>query len=656
MKRMKSTIPQLYQFKHRKNTLIVANTVLIILQIIAMGICFLYVCTNFVKWNLLNSEMKYISFLYRENFMNVLCFVLSIILFFPRPKKWTVQITALKKAIKYLEQANRLDFQENLIEKAKSFITDVDIVYEKKKVGEKNKIEPHENRMVMRRNLIILGIIGISALTLVLIFVFKWNIPQVASVDLIIGYGLVMYEAHYYQIVLKRSGISLMSEKYKDIVKEEEDNQQLYRFCQKICHMKADRYANYCLVLQIATSVTNIIAILITIMDNAGSADFKKLFALEFSNINAIVAAFFMVISIVLFFVGIYFENKIETEIMELKEYEMVKYTEKNYDYLVENVYNKTVGKNIFSRKALDFGRASYDFSNDMLVGVCIRQENCYVPISCMHTMRDSFPGRIPRYKLTAFIVWLCGFCSYVWGKANIGNIIPVTIFSLAVYCGLVIINAVKAWSEKQEWILFEKELQYKGLLTNNKSVKGDFLKFFLRNSIIMLFLIGISILNKTLSQNIIIISICVLAGTIVMGIIGEMLINRQKTIIVFEISRFWNTVILVLLGLLYSIVQYAFDKITIYECIVVIIIIPIFVHMVLCYCNYLDKKKSVTKLPAEVVFLIINWCNVFMMLFWSEHLQNRGIELVVIWLYVIYIALILGYTCYAALNREKVD
>lgn len=450
---------KLFRFEHRSKFLKAIELLLKLLQIAGMLVCFSYVLFNYseMEWQDIPFGTKYATFLIKKDYMDVICFVISILLGFSRPDWLSKQIIALDMAIGYLKasKGGKLpSYKEMAINIAEQYITEVEVAADKKQ--SKEEIEPHEKRMVFRRRMIIGGIIGLSVLTIVLFF-FGWNIPQIASIDLLLGYAMVMIEAYYYQVELKKAGIETFSDSHKAIITTREGRRQRYKCCQKICYMKRDRLLNYCLVLGVATTATNIVSVVVTILDVSGNVDFQKLFALQIKSVNGLVAVFFAIASFVLYAVECVVTKKWQKSIFELGAIMETRYSKANLEELEKQfIVPKT---NLFSLLALDKGRGTYDYNNDALVNKYIKHEKIFIPAGCMLTVEDSISGRLPRYKLTALITWLCLFCYFVWAKMDILNIFYVTVAAIAVFDIMVVVNTFRLCRCHKDWLIYEAEM-----------------------------------------------------------------------------------------------------------------------------------------------------------------------------------------------------
>lgn len=468
--------------KHRYYVLCIKEMGLIVLQTIGMVGCALFVLSNFCNWTIgdLVINTGYYRFVLNRDYLSPLCLVVSILLAIPRPANLQNEINLLRLAIKYLVRRKYTFSVENeIIKLAETCITDVDTAYQKKKEGRENELGPHEKRMYLRNKMIVFGIPSISMLTFLLIWVFGYTVPQIVAIDMAIGYAMVLLESTYYQKQLKLAKIAVMSEEHKCIIEPTFVQEQQYKFYQKVFYMEADRYSNYCLVLGVASSMLNILAILLTLLDSTANDDLKKLFAIDSIEVNAEISVIFMVISIVFFLLDILFNFYFGPKIMEAKIKGNVEYSEENYrvleeawdnknnvkDTLLHNVLGDYIAEfllkpfrpfnTIFSHNALDISRGKYDYNNDSLI-----EKKGKIPAVCMSTVEDSFPGRVPRFKLTAFVVWVFLFCFLVWGKADAAYLIPISLVSLILYDVIVMFFAVLTWNEKQNWLLFEKEME----------------------------------------------------------------------------------------------------------------------------------------------------------------------------------------------------
>ena len=488
---------RLLQFKHRYYSLFIKELVRIMIQMLGMVICALYVFANFFEWKIQDIfiHLGNASIFIENDYFNVICLVISIFLLISRPQKAREAITELRLALGYIKNGiTGSDYQKIIISKAETYISEVDMAYGKKKTGHEDDIEPHEKRMVFRKWMIIISIPAISILTTVMIFVFNLNVPQAASLDLLIGYLLVIYEAHYYQIQLKKDDIQVMTEKYKNILVKGEYKEEFYKYIQKICYMRADRLSNYCYVLGVAGAALNLISILITILETSTKKEFfQRLFALEVSKINLDIALTFTILSFLFFFVDLFVQLWIEPQIKEFKVYTIMPYSAENYLHL-QNIYknNLMYGK-LFSRRTLDWARGIYDYNNDALVRKYYRGEDVSVPLDCMFTVESAYPGRIPRYKLTVLILWLCSFCWFVWSGKDILCIIDITIIAFVLYDIILVINLALLWNKENKWLSYQKDIENVYTLNKPKEMKWDMLRYLFYHSIAILFMVVVS-------------------------------------------------------------------------------------------------------------------------------------------------------------------
>lgn len=620
----------LIQLRHRYNQLRISELFLIFLQIIGIGICTLYVIANFfnISGNDYLLQMTYFTFYFKYDYLNAICLFISVILMFSRPFALSCKINELRLAIKYLENEasfGSTEFQRKVIERTKSYITDDDKEYQKRKTKEKETIEPHEKRMALRHKMIVLGIPGISILTGSLIFGLGWNVPEVVVVDLLIGYGLVIYEAYFYQKELKNKEAVVFSDKHKQMILPENKQKGMEKefiYYKKICYMTHDRLANYGLVLDVASKATNILAILITILDTVGNTDFQRLFALSNPNINNWLSLIFMIASIIFFFADVVYKNKVTLEQIELEGCIGMEYTLENLQYL-ENKLAKKWNKDIFSRDALDIGRALYDFNNDLLVRSCFKKSQDTIPVSCMFTVERAFSGRIPRYKLTVLILWLCGFCGIVWGTEKWNNIIPVSIVALVLYDIILIVNAICLWNKEKEWIAFEKMQDERYHLNLVRTVKWDFYKEMSLHilAIVVLMYMQLLVNSKIIGVETFFIFIVITLGIGTAGYIGGRI---KLNISVNKRFVFWGSLSLIAIGVMQSIVQYvsAYEGVRGYNILFSMIVLPLLIWSLGKYSENISSVEEINRLniPWSLFACIVNAIIVCLLVYWFEN------------------------------------
>lgn len=668
------------QVKHRYNILVCIESFLIFLQTVGLLLCFTYVVSVYLLFELpdipVSTGAYHLNI--KSNDMNVICMIISVLLIFSRPKGLKDKRIKLKLAKKYLEKnGEKADFQKDIIEKSRNIITDVDRYYQKKKDKKtKEKIVPHEKRMVLRQRMILLGIPGISILTAVLIFGFGWNVPQTASIDLIIGYFLVIFEAQYYQILLKKEGVKIFSDMHRDMIEEgvkkgfvckkliergnekkkskrerfyEKQKEQQYerqiaeqrefqlemqklefKCYQKICFMTKDRKTNYCMVFGVAALAMNFLSLIITFLDSTQNLDFMKLFALPISSVNNKIALFFAIISIIFFTVDIILQNKHEADIYELDAKSNMEYSSKNYGILKDEVQNM-MDKNLFSRSTLDVGRGIYDFNNDQLVKKCIQKEkNVYIPVSCMFTVEKSFPGRVPRYKLTALIFWLCAFCAFVWGRANLKSLVPISIGSIVIYDTLLVVNGILLWSRQKEWRVFEKEIEKYSKWNLFKSVNQDFVNLFLIHSAIISFLACIWII---MCGSKLYVTLLLLVGIIsIVSVLGCSMKLCAKDFPNSKKSRTCTWVVVCVLGIMQNILQYVTMGKTngLHHVVTSLLIILLLISACNRYYETISRNGKRLIIPINLSMLLLNGSCILGMLYWCYRPQEEfsGISL----------------------------
>lgn len=667
----------LTQVKHRYYILVCIEIILIFLQAIGLLLCFAYIVSVYLGYKLpdipVSTGAYHLSI--KAEDMNVICIVISVLLIFSRPKGLKEKRITMNLAKNYLEKnEEKADYQESIIENSKSIITDVDRYYQKKKDKKsKEQILPHEKRMVMRQRMIALGIPGVSILTAVLIFGFGWNVPQTASIDLIIGYSLVIFEAWYYQILLKKEGVEMFSDLHRVMIeegvkkglickklvvrrnekkmskkerfyerqKEQQNEKQIaeqkafqeeikkleYTCYQKICYMTKDRKINYCIVFGVAALAMNFLSLIITFLDSTQSIDFKELFALPISSVNNKIALFFAVFSIVFFLVDLYFQNKFEPQVLELEAIGNMQYSEKNYIFLKKEV-QKMMDKKIFSRSILDVGRGIYDFNNELIMKRIQKEKNVYIPVSCMFTVEKSFPGRIPRYKLTVLIFWLCAFCAFVWGKANLKSLVPISMGAIVIYDILLIVNAILLWSRQKKWRVFEREIESYSNWNLFKSVSQDFVKLFLFHSVIISFLACIWLIICGAK---VYFTLLFFAGFIsLISVLGCSMKLYAKGFPDSKNSRICVLALVCLLGILQSALQYAtMGKMNgLHHIITSLLIIPLLVSACSRYYEKISKDRKSLIIPINLIMLLLNWSCVVWMLYWCYRPKREFSEI----------------------------
>ena len=601
---------QLNQMRHRYRMLLAKDMGLMLFQIMGIAICAYYVymsCMGFqIKGFEVNVGNQILQF--KSGYMKVLCFILSIFLLLSRPKLIRERITDLKLAIKYISSGEELaSYQEMLVTLAESYIEEVDVAYSKKKSGQVDKIEPHEKRMVFRWWMIVLSIPVISILSAILVFICGMNIPQMAAVDLLIGYILVICEAHYYQVVLKKAGIFVLMENHKKIIVNQEIKEESFYLYQKICYMKADRLSNYCKVLGVASATMNLISILITILQESKNADMQSLFALDIGDINSVIAIIFMVLSILFFIADFVVQYFIEPSIRELSINTQIPFSEENYEKLHKKYNAELKQDTLFSRKSLDWARGMYDYNNEAMVRKYCRNEDIKVPINCMFTVESSYPGRIPRYKLTALIAWLCSFLYFVWAEKDLNCIIPISIFSIFLYDVLIVYNMVKLWNNNHKWLAYEKALENEVQLSISWDIKWDVLDSLLAHAGIAMCLF---VLFQKNNYNYVI-SILLIVLIIIFIVLGKFFNKNKKD---WEVNIFlkWCQVIHMVLGVTICIFQYIFERGTERVCAQILLIGLIFGGLQLLMSFYKRMQDSVEgrdiTCPVPCIILIIVW------------------------------------------------
>ena len=675
----------LLQFQHRYYTLSIMEYGLITLQAIGLTICFLYVLFIFLQYPLPDIPLPVMAYKLsiKAEYMNVLCFIVSIFLAFPRPKWVKEQRFKLSLGIEYLREGDKekASYKKDIIDEAATFVTEVDQYYQKKKQNtRKEKIVPHEKRMVMRKGMITVGIPAVSVLTAVLIFLFGWNVPQVAVVDLILGGGLVIAEARYYQYLLKKEGICMFSEnqirlidegvqeevsnanviqvhktgkqiskkrrfyenqkkqKYKKQLERKRNfelriREQKYQCYQKILYMKMDRKSNYCMVFGVASSVMNILSITITILDSTQNLDFKRLFALKVSAVNNIVSLLFAVLAAVFFIVDIIFQHFHEKDIYVLKAQINMKYSEVNFETL-QNKVRAMIENSIFSRYALDVGRGIYDFNNDQLIRkYCCKEKDVYIPVNCMFTVEHAYPGRIPRYKLIVLIFWLCCFCIYVWGKAKISNLISISLLSMLFYDFILAVMAILLWVGEREWITYEKKQELYSEWKLFRNVKQEFIKQFLLHSCIIMFLGCFFVVgkNNTIPYAMVLLFL-IFIGLSFWGCHGK---TCAKEVKLSKTTKIVWLVMIEVIGILQNILQYVtMGRLNeLHRIVTTVIIIPIFIGIIMKYHERIvkNKKDSQGAMHMNAMILLANWICTFLTAYWYLYYRGEFPEILLI-------------------------
>lgn len=650
------------ELRYRYHILLMKEMGLVFLQMVGMGCCTLYVLCNFYGWEIgdFTINTTYYTFIFRGDYLSPLCLVLSVLLVIPRPADLIYKINILRSAIKCLTRKKNIsDSEENTIRVAKTFITDIDRAHQKKKEGRDNEIKPHEKRMVLRKRMIIFGIPGLVILTFILIGLLGFTFPQIIAVDMVLGYTMVLYESFYYQTQLKEAHVSVMTKYHKEIICPEMIQEQQYEFYKKIYFMEADRYSNYCLVLGVVSSILNLLAILLSLLDASDNYDLKRLFAIDSISVNTEISVIFMGASIAIFLFDLLLNFLLGPQIVELEAKQGMGYSTKNYkaikedwdrkingtDTMVHNIFGEQVGEflfkpfspanSTFSRSALDVSRGRYDYNNDVLV-----EAKNKIPVDCMSTLEDAFPGRVPRFKLTAFVVWVFLFCFLVWGNADIDYLIPISIVSLIFYDIIIMFFAFRTWNEQWEWIVFEKEMEKLVGINIVREVKWDFLSYLLGNSIILVVLSGLySLWNE--NQITYEISIAYIVFFTLISIIGYRYAKKRRILHIPFVFTKLGGPILMGVGIICSLLE---KNIDIFKVLIFVIIVPAIIEMFNSYLGKIEKsiKKSFISIPFCVLFLMVNWLSIFIWLYYYKGLKGNCVNMLIKWFYIIFAILLI--------------
>lgn len=594
-----------------------------IVQIFMMAICGFWVLANLFEWEItelfIGTGINRIEI--KPNYWNVICFVLSMFSFFTVPNGLKEKLTTLKLARIYLKKEKRTTAQNDIIEQAKKYIDEVAQAFSKYCEGKTDEIEPHEKRMVLRKILIILGIVGISILTILLIFKYGWNVPQVAAVDLLIGYILVILEAYLYQVELRKAQILLLGEKHEKIIADNDDKREQFKLLQKINYMKADRLSNYSLVLSVAAGATNVISVVITILDTASDTNFQRMFALEIDSVNAIVATVFMIASCCFFLADLYFEVKIHPIIIETSTNAKIPYSEGDFDALKKQYEEEMKNSRYFSRKILDWARGIYEYNNDVMVRKYYREEEVQIPFACMATVESLFPGRVPRYKLTALILWLCGFMGFVWSEADIMFIFPITIMSFVVYDLLLLMNAVQLWNSNQKWLRLENEIEEKFSCRLRRYVKEDFIRYIWYHSVVMTLVATMNAILKTMG-NIHISWYYIMPLIIMFNIIGYCFVEKEKKIKDGNILRPYFRRGVLICGSAVIVGHYIISGRVgeVFFSSALLFLIFILEEIIVSFYKRVKSNVEETKVqfPIGIIFIILNWGIAYIFMVWD--------------------------------------
>lgn len=443
-------------------------------SLICSGICFYFIITSYLGNGLVPTSLVSIgslNFHIQSYYGGVICFILSIVSFFISPQKTTQIITELRLAIQYLEYKKRnktlYGFQWDAINRAVNHVTEVEIGKAKKKAGDIEKITPHEKRMIFRQRSIIGGFCFACILSIALLL-NGVTFPVIAGIDCILIYIIVLFEAEYYQIQLRKSGIVFFNRNHHNTIDVDQmmtklqTTEQVFQYYQKVLYMRLDRYKNYSLVFNVTISVTNMLAVIITILDSTHAADFQAIFRIGVSAANIKVALCFDVISLILFFGSIVFSSINDLRIVKLEDALKIKFSNNNYKYIqsefIEGMENNSE-MNIFSRTGLDFGRGIYDYNNSVLIRNRFTEIITKIPMKCMATIEKVYRAKIPRFKLTALIFWLAGYFCFIWGNWDIINTILLTAIALTLYDFELLLGAYLYSRQNQQWIAFEINL-----------------------------------------------------------------------------------------------------------------------------------------------------------------------------------------------------
>ena len=315
------------------------EVLLVLLEIIAMG-----VCTIYVFMSTFSSNEKICFWNITPSMIELVVFMLSVIMALINSESTRKKKNIVKDYLSALNDESPSEIVNGYKIKAEQLISPLDIYKDNIKRGK--RVTLHNKREVIRSYILFIGALVMVSVAVIILFICNLNFPILLAWESLILYFFIMLDFFAYQIIVNKSGSNVFSERHKskisfDKVKRLED----MRYLQKILYMHRDRYENYLLTLKISTITTNILSIIITIIIEGDNEKIKYWFGLKDS--PKIIPVIFAITTIILYVISLIFGNIMDKKINDMGVYISASYNKKNYESLKRKFPDLLEYKNI---------------------------------------------------------------------------------------------------------------------------------------------------------------------------------------------------------------------------------------------------------------------------------------------------------------------
>lgn len=412
------------------------EVLLVLLEIIAMG-----VCTIYVFMSTFSSNEKICFWNITPSMIELVVFMLSVIMALINSESTRKKKNIVKDYLSALNDESPSEIVNGYKIKAEQLISPLDIYKDNIKRGK--RVTLHNKREVIRSYILFIGALVMVSVAVIILFICNLNFPILLAWESLILYFFIMLDFFAYQIIVNKSGSNVFSDRHKskisfDKVKRLED----MRYLQKILYMHRDRYENYLLTLKISTITTNILSIIITIIIEGDNEKIKYWFGLKDS--PKIIPVIFAITTIILYVISLIFGNIMDKKINDMGVYISASYNKKNYESLKRKFPDLLEYKNILDGHSLDIARGTYEYN----VEIINDREKRTINYTHIFRVKQRIVNNIPRVKLTSGIAFIFSASILVWYKMNIFNMVYVCIITfiafLSAYFGMVFYNRIK--------------------------------------------------------------------------------------------------------------------------------------------------------------------------------------------------------------------
>ena len=446
----------------------------VVLQLISIVIPLIFVTIRIVKpdFSIIIGSISFTA----DFFIALAPIPLFIATAILKQKRMQDQRTEIYCFLRKYDEAEDNSYDESVFEAFKTAYSSMNIAdIADAKIREGMQVSLHESRNYFRRKLILCSAVGLTLLTLLLVYIFHFSFPITIAVISALIYSLVLVDYFYYQHLIRKAGFQFYSDYRKELINfDTPDELGDYTCLTWILRMRKDRLTNYIDSMGIATLALNFVSILLGLTGKIASISVRNFLRLPSHDSMDSITIFLVLLNLLVFAVNLVCANgsklikyegwnfivkNLANDLKCIKQCECGKYMKKYETVLTY--------KAAFFSNALDISRGKHSYNVEIMEQDISAKDKPHIhkkKIHANHTalLTHAFVTHLERIFFFSAITGFALFCFLVWHLQSLDylfNVLLAAMFIFVVSCIGVRLFINIRW---RKWRKFEKENQYR--------------------------------------------------------------------------------------------------------------------------------------------------------------------------------------------------